>query len=332
MRPDRPGGGAGPASSARSTSGCRPAAPTLELSATSSRNVGDRPVELAPWSITQLPLGGRVLLPQRPATAGHFVRPNRTLVLWPYTSWDDPRLRPKDGLLTLDGDAGPDLKLGYFNDARLGRLRARRRAAGAPLRPAARAAASRTSAATSRRTAGRATSSWSSSGRLSASIRVRAPCWSSAGRWQRPIREPALPTCRPRPGSSPRPPEFGGSCSDQAQEKAERHPGHARGEIERDEVGAGPAAGASGSGRAPRHEPGSRTGHARGSRAGGWSWRSAASEAPATQLRSGRVEVTASTAPAALQPRDSAAQDGRTRSTKRPMRPSASSSCSYEVA
>ena len=47
---------------------------------------------------------------------GHFVRPNRTLVLWPYTSWEDPRFRPKDGLLTLDGDAGPDFKLGYFND------------------------------------------------------------------------------------------------------------------------------------------------------------------------------------------------------------------------
>jgi hypothetical protein len=81
------------------------------------RNVGSRPVELAPWSITQLPLGGRVILPQRPATPGHFVRPNRTLVLWPYTSWEDPRFRPRDGLLMLDGQPGPDLKFGYFNEA-----------------------------------------------------------------------------------------------------------------------------------------------------------------------------------------------------------------------
>lgn len=81
------------------------------------RNVGDRPIELAPWSITQLPLGGTVLLPQCAATPGHHVRPNRTLVLWPYTSWEDPRFRPRDGLLTLDAQAGPDLKLGYFNDA-----------------------------------------------------------------------------------------------------------------------------------------------------------------------------------------------------------------------
>lgn len=81
------------------------------------RNVGDRPIELAPWSITQLPLGGAVLLPQRAATVGHGVHPNRMLVFWPYTSWEDPRFRPRDGLLTLDALAGPDLKLGYFNDA-----------------------------------------------------------------------------------------------------------------------------------------------------------------------------------------------------------------------
>ena len=81
------------------------------------RNVGERPVELAPWSITQLPLGGRVILPERPATSGHFVRPNRSLVLWPYTSWEDPRFRARDGVLTLNGQPGPDLKFGYFNEA-----------------------------------------------------------------------------------------------------------------------------------------------------------------------------------------------------------------------
>lgn len=81
------------------------------------QNVADRPIELSPWSITQLPLGGTVLLPQDPAMPGHHARPNRTLVLWPYTNWEDPRFRPRDGLLTLDAQAGRDLKLGYFNDA-----------------------------------------------------------------------------------------------------------------------------------------------------------------------------------------------------------------------
>ncbi len=80
------------------------------------RNIGDAPVELAPWSITQLPLGGTVLLPQASATTGHHVRPNRMLVLWPYTSWEDPRLVPRDGLLSLTATAGPSLKVGYFND------------------------------------------------------------------------------------------------------------------------------------------------------------------------------------------------------------------------
>jgi hypothetical protein len=80
------------------------------------RNVGREPVELAPWAITQLPLGGTVLLPQAAATGGHHVHPNRMLVLWPYSSWDDARFRPRDGLLTLDAVAGPSLKVGYFND------------------------------------------------------------------------------------------------------------------------------------------------------------------------------------------------------------------------
>lgn len=80
------------------------------------RNVGDRAVRLAPWPITQLPLGGTVLLPQAAASPGHHVRPNRTLVLWPYTSWEDLRFRPRDGLVLLDAQVGPSLKVGYFND------------------------------------------------------------------------------------------------------------------------------------------------------------------------------------------------------------------------
>ena len=77
-------------------------------------NGGPLALELAPWSITQLPLGGRALLPQARATAGHHTRPNRNLVLWPYTSWDDPRLRVRDGLVTVEAVAGADLKIGAF--------------------------------------------------------------------------------------------------------------------------------------------------------------------------------------------------------------------------
>jgi len=80
-------------------------------------NDGPAPIELAPWAITQLPLGGVILLPQRPAIDGHGVRPNRSLVLWPYTSWEDGRLQLQDGLMSIRADAGRRLKVGYFNDA-----------------------------------------------------------------------------------------------------------------------------------------------------------------------------------------------------------------------
>jgi hypothetical protein len=80
-------------------------------------NTGDSPMELAPWSITQLPLGGTVILPQPAVRIGHDVRPNRNLVLWPYTSWADERLGLRDSAVVIDAVTGADLKVGYFNDA-----------------------------------------------------------------------------------------------------------------------------------------------------------------------------------------------------------------------
>ena len=79
-------------------------------------NRGPHPLELAPWSITQLPLGGSALLPLRRAIAEHLTRPNRHLVLWPYSSPEDPRLRIRDGLVSVDAIAGVDLKVGCFDD------------------------------------------------------------------------------------------------------------------------------------------------------------------------------------------------------------------------
>jgi hypothetical protein len=80
-------------------------------------NSGPHPLELAPWSITQLPLGGLALLPQRRAVPGHDTRPNRNLVLWPYSSWDDPRLHLRDGLVAVDAVGGADLKVGCVDDS-----------------------------------------------------------------------------------------------------------------------------------------------------------------------------------------------------------------------
>jgi hypothetical protein len=75
-------------------------------------NLGRKPVELAPWAITQLPPGGTALIPQPASTPGHATRPDRLVVLWPYASWDDPRLVVRDGLLAVHGTAGPDVKVG----------------------------------------------------------------------------------------------------------------------------------------------------------------------------------------------------------------------------
>jgi hypothetical protein len=80
-------------------------------------NGGPSPVELAPWAITQLPPGGTALLPQATAAPGHRMRPNRLVALWPYSSWDDPRLVLHDGFVAVHGDEGPDLKVGCADHA-----------------------------------------------------------------------------------------------------------------------------------------------------------------------------------------------------------------------
>jgi len=80
-------------------------------------NIGDRPLELAPWSITQLRSGGLVRLPQPLAITEHVVQPNRILVLWPYTSWDDARLEAREGELLVHSAPGPWLKVGSFIEA-----------------------------------------------------------------------------------------------------------------------------------------------------------------------------------------------------------------------
>jgi len=80
-------------------------------------NEGPGPVELAPWAITQLPLGGVAVLPQR---AGRQdcpgLNPDRHLVAWPYTHWQDPRLLLRDDYLLVRADPWPaPWKMGYFN-------------------------------------------------------------------------------------------------------------------------------------------------------------------------------------------------------------------------
>jgi hypothetical protein len=79
-------------------------------------------VAMAAWGITQLPLGGTALVPlEGPETSP---LPNRSLVLWPYTNLNDPRLAFRQTGVEIDAGAGDPLKLGTAGwTSRLGYLR-----------------------------------------------------------------------------------------------------------------------------------------------------------------------------------------------------------------
>jgi len=112
---------------------CQPAEPltgirkTIEIRLDANRaslalthrlyNAGTLPVELAPWGITQLRLGGLVILPQPPPISGEKnMGPNRNLVLWSYTHWDDPRLDLQDNYVFVHADPYPNpCKIGGLN-------------------------------------------------------------------------------------------------------------------------------------------------------------------------------------------------------------------------
>lgn len=81
------------------------------------QNEGKEAVELAPWAITILPLGGIALLPQQrgPIGESEFL-PNRALVLWPYSSITDSRLELADELVLVRAEPEPSpFKIGYLN-------------------------------------------------------------------------------------------------------------------------------------------------------------------------------------------------------------------------
>ena len=81
-------------------------------------NTGLWTVELAPWAITQLRLGGTAVLPTGGLVDAEGLLPNRLVALWPYSRWDDPRFRPGEEAIEIAGvtSEGP-FKLGYMNRA-----------------------------------------------------------------------------------------------------------------------------------------------------------------------------------------------------------------------
>lgn len=74
---------------------------------------GTEPVELAPWGITQLRLGGVAILPQSDLDG---LQPNRNLVFWPYSHVSDERFELHDDLILLHGRAAEEaFKIGMHN-------------------------------------------------------------------------------------------------------------------------------------------------------------------------------------------------------------------------
>lgn len=74
----------------------------------------DHPVRIAIWGITAFPLGGRAYLPCPPS--GQDFEPDRTLAIWPYSRWDDPRIKFSPAGIMVNGRAGtPPIKVGTFS-------------------------------------------------------------------------------------------------------------------------------------------------------------------------------------------------------------------------
>lgn len=82
-------------------------------------NQGTTSYELAPWSITQLPLGGLAAMPQPTHPSEPTGRlPNRQITLWPYSEFNDVRLIVEDDFIFLEGEAGSGpCKIGGRNPA-----------------------------------------------------------------------------------------------------------------------------------------------------------------------------------------------------------------------
>lgn len=80
-------------------------------------NAGPAPVEAAPWAITQLTIGGTAFLPQAIAPADpDRVRPNRHLVLWPYTDLAAREVSFAADTIRVEASPSPaKLKLGWPN-------------------------------------------------------------------------------------------------------------------------------------------------------------------------------------------------------------------------
>ena len=70
------------------------------------RNTGSAPITTAAWAITQVPPRGEAWIPFSRGSVDGAYLPNRSIVLWPYSSLTDARLSLEDDLAVVRGVAG----------------------------------------------------------------------------------------------------------------------------------------------------------------------------------------------------------------------------------
>jgi hypothetical protein len=71
---------------------------------------------MAPWAITVMPLGGLAVMPYRGPAQGEGYLPDRHVTLWPYTRWQDSRLKVDDDFIYVEARAElPPCKIGCLN-------------------------------------------------------------------------------------------------------------------------------------------------------------------------------------------------------------------------
>jgi hypothetical protein len=78
-------------------------------------NEGSRTLELSPWAITQLRLGGVAVVELPTTVVEHILVPNQVLVLWPYSSWADDRMSIGERAITVTGRPAKPFKLGFLS-------------------------------------------------------------------------------------------------------------------------------------------------------------------------------------------------------------------------
>ena len=76
-------------------------------------NQSGGPIEVAPWAITQLPVGGTALLPIGGHGDGVF-QAAKTMIGWPYTDFGDPGIDTAGSVARIDGTRASATKVGVM--------------------------------------------------------------------------------------------------------------------------------------------------------------------------------------------------------------------------